>query len=335
MRRSNADVFSLAPFTMAALTINIILFIISAMQSKNIIGMDSNVLAALGGSQRERLWQGEWLRLIAPMFLHGGLLHILMNMNYLWRAGSDAEIYFGTSNYGTIYLLSGISGFCLSQIFGGHLAIGASGSLCGIMGAHLAVLILKSPRPMQAWRNSAVKAEAFNLLFLLGIGLTGFMRMDNWGHFGGMVAGLFLGASFELWSQRSRFGQLGVFATLIVCAVLIAAARWTVFNPTYHIFMSAVAKDEDRNPVAQKYHAEEARKWSRSWSSASFLGVLNESQTESILRNHTLGNWTSDDAVNPRIQMATIIRACDDGDLPASLRKLMRLDPSLPVDDDN
>ena len=45
----------------------------------------------------------------------------------LWRAGPSAEVYFGTSNFGTIYLLSGITGVCLSQIFSGYLSIGASG----------------------------------------------------------------------------------------------------------------------------------------------------------------------------------------------------------------
>lgn len=241
-----------APFTVAALAINLGLFVITALRSKDIMYMDSTVLAAFGASQREGLWEGEWFRLIAPMFLHGGLIHIIFNMHFLWRAGPDAELYFGTSNYGTIYLLSGVAGICLSQIFGGHLSIGASGSLCGVMGAHLAVLIFRCPVPRYAWRNAAVRADTYNLLFLLGIGILGLMRMDNWAHFGGMIAGFALGMFFEFWRERKPIGLLGFFATVLAIGALVCAARWTVFNPTYHIYKVAQATEEAKDLSAAK-----------------------------------------------------------------------------------
>ena len=292
MTRSNASLFSLAPFTMAALAINVALYFVAAFRSQNLMDMNSSVLVAMGASLRERLWEGEWVRLIAPMFLHGGLIHIFFNMNFLWRAGPDAEVYFGTPNFGTIYLVSGVTGICFSMIFGGHLSIGASGSLCGIMGAHLAVSVLNCPVLSKAWRNSAVRADAFNLLFLIGIGVLGFLNMDNWAHFGGMLSGFVLGTSFELWRRRKGIGRIGVFATLAATALLICAARWTVFNPTYHLYQYAYAMDIDKDPGAAKYHAAEARKWAGIWSSLHFLGVLNLQETDAILLAHDLRYWT-------------------------------------------
>ena len=290
---------AVAPFTVFALVANIALYALSAMRSgPNLVSINGDVLIALGGSMRERLWEGEWIRLVAPMFLHGGLLHILFNMSFLWRAGPDAEAFFGTPNFGTIYLLSGVTGICFSQIFGGHLSIGASTSLCGIMGAHLAVLIVNSPVPRHAWRSQIVRAEAFNLAFLLGIGILGFFRMDNWGHFGGMVAGLLLGGSFELWRRRSAAGKIGLFATLVFIGALICAARWSVFNPLYHVYQVAYATEELKDPNVADEHAAEAREWARRWNSISFLGISNAAQVDAILAAYQLRFWTLDNVRN-------------------------------------
>lgn len=306
MARTNANLFSLAPFTMVVLAINVALYFFAAYRSQDLMAMNSDVLAALGASLRERLWEGEWVRLVAPMFLHGGLIHIFFNMNFLWRAGPDSELYFGTANFGTIYLVSGVTGICLSMIFGGHLSIGASGSLCGIMGAHLAVMILSCPLPSKAWRNAAVRADVYNLLFLIGIGLLGFLNMDNWAHFGGMLSGFVLGTSFELWRQQKGSGRFGVFATLAATAVLICAARWTVFNPTYHLFQYAHAMDIEKDPATAKYHAAEARKWAAFWSPLHVLGVLNSEETDAILEAHESQYWTIHTARNPRKTMLII-----------------------------
>ena len=319
MARANTSLVSIAPFTMAMLAINVAMYGVSAWQSHDFMTMNSDVLAALGASQRERLWQGDWLRLIAPMFLHGGLLHILMNMNFLWRAGPDAELYFGSPNYGTIYLLSGATGICLSQILGGHMAIGASGSLCGIMGAHAAVVVLRVPVLSQAWRSSAVRAEAFQIGFLLVIGFLGVMNIDNWGHIGGLAMGLFLGASFELWRNRKPIGRVGVFTALIFFAALICAARWTVFNPVYHAFKVAVAKEEDHDAAAEKEHTAEARKWAATWAPVHFLGVMNVAETDAVLHAHELGLWNTEVALDPYFMMVGVKANYRRGDFTDSL----------------
>jgi membrane associated rhomboid family serine protease len=322
MARTNSSLVSVAPFTMAMVAINVILYGVSALQSQSLMTMNTDVLAALGASQRERLWQGEWLRLIAPMFLHGGLLHIGMNMNFLWRAGPDSEMYFGTPNFGTIYLLSGATGICLSQIIGGHLSIGASGSLCGIMGAHLAVVILRVPVLSQAWRSSDVKAELFQIAILLGIGLLGVMNIDNWGHIGGLTMGLFLGVSFELWRNRKPIGRVGVFASLILFAALVCAARWTVFNPLYHAFKVAVARDEDHDANAAKVATAEARKWAATWTPVHFLGVMNVTETDAVLHAHDLGLWNTDVALDPYFMMGRVKAEYRKGDDSTSLKDL-------------
>jgi len=306
MRRGNETLGSVAPFTIVVLVANVALYAVCAAYSKNIMTISSPVLSGLGASQRELLWEGEWVRLIAPMFLHVGAWHIGMNMLFLWRAGPAAEVFFGTANYGTIYLLSGATGICLSQIFGGNMSVGASGSLCGIMGAHLAVSVLNCPVLKNAWRSSQVRAETYNILVLLGIGILGFFRMDNWGHFGGLVAGVLLGGSFELWRRRKRIGQLGFFASLLAVGALVCAARWTTFNPTYHVFMAAYAKEELKNNALSEEHKAEAKKWAGVWSPLHFLGVLNQPEVDNIASALDQGLWNLPVARSPYMTMLEV-----------------------------
>ncbi|HLX65210.1 MAG TPA: rhomboid family intramembrane serine protease [Planctomycetota bacterium] len=306
MRRGNETLGSVAPFTVVVLVANVALYAVCAVYSKNIMDISSPVLSGLGASQRELLWEGEWVRLIAPMFLHVGAWHIGMNMFFLWRVGPAAEVYFGTANYGTIYLLSGATGICLSQIFGGNTAVGASGSLCGIMGAHLAVSALNCPVPKNAWRNSQVRAEVYNILILLGIGILGIFRMDNWGHFGGLVAGVLLGACFELWRRRKRIGQLGLVASLLAIGGLICAARWSVFNPEYHLYMMAYAKEELKDDATAEEHRAEAKKWGSIWTPLHFLGVLNATETENLLQAYDYRSWNL-----PKARRYLILRICN------------------------
>ena len=299
MRLGNSSLLSAAPLTLVFLGVNVLLFIVSSMNSHNVMMMDTLVLSKLGASQRELLWDGEWLRLVAPMFLHGGLIHILMNMHFLYRAGPETEAYFGSSNYGTIYLLSGVCGICLSQIFGGMISIGASTSLCGIMGAHLAVKVLSAPVLKYAWRDSEVRAAAFNLGFLLLIGILGAFRMDNWGHFGGMLGGFFIGGGLELWRRRKPFGMTATLASLLFVAVLIVSARWTVFNPTYHIFNAARATEELHNSMTADDEWEQARKWGETWKPLHFFGVLNAAEVDNIAAAYKRGNWNYTSARQP------------------------------------
>ena len=56
MGRGNSTLNSVAPLTMIFLAANIILYVVSSMQSKNFIQMDTTVLSNLGASQRERLY---------------------------------------------------------------------------------------------------------------------------------------------------------------------------------------------------------------------------------------------------------------------------------------
>lgn len=80
------------------------------------------------------------LTLLSAMFLHGGWMHLLSNLWFLWVFGDNIEDTFGPLNYLVFYFLCGITGG-LSHVLlhpdSALPAIGASGAISGVMGAYL------------------------------------------------------------------------------------------------------------------------------------------------------------------------------------------------------
>ncbi len=83
---------------------------------------------------------GAWLRLSSYMFLHGGWLHLLGNMWFLWVFGRRVEEALGSLPYLGFYLVCGaLAGLCHAYFASRSMAplVGASGAISGILGAYL------------------------------------------------------------------------------------------------------------------------------------------------------------------------------------------------------
>jgi membrane associated rhomboid family serine protease len=265
VRRGNADLVSVAPLTVSLLGINIALYLYCVIASDDLTP-NHDVLLFLGMSQRERLWENEWYRLVMPNFLHGGILHIFMNMYSLYFYGPAAEVHFGTSNFGTLYLLSGVGGFALSQMVVGFFAVGASASIMGILGAYLAVKALEYPVLKNAWKGSEVRSVAFWIALQFAIGLSGAIgNIDNLAHLGGLIFGILIGGFFELWRRQRRVGLHLIVAMVLLVAASVVAARWTVFSPYYHIHKAAIATEEDNDLAGAEKEFKEAMGWAKFW----------------------------------------------------------------------
>ena len=79
----------------------------------------------------------DWWTVITHIFFHSSTNHLLFNSIALWSFGIGLEQYCSQKKYLTIYFLSGIAGVLAQYIFKSepYLAIGASGAICGIVGA--------------------------------------------------------------------------------------------------------------------------------------------------------------------------------------------------------
>ena len=151
----------------------------------------------------------DWQAVLGPVthqFLHGGLLHILLNMVMLAAFGAGVERVIGGTRLITLFLLCGIAGaFFHLAVFPNSLSpvIGASGSISGLFGAALRVMA----------RQSRQRGQRMRLLPIAGLWIgiavvTGFTGVPGSGgaqiawaaHVGGFVAG------FVLFSLFSRGG---------------------------------------------------------------------------------------------------------------------------------
>jgi membrane associated rhomboid family serine protease len=143
--------------------------------------------------------------LITSMFLHGGLLHLLGNMLYLWIFGKGVESALGASRFLVFYLLCGAVA-ALTQAMTDPTAevpmIGASGAIAGTLGAYL-VLHPRGNVVVLLWILIFVRLITVPAIILLGIWFTlqllSALSMDPgepgvafWAHVGGFLAGMAL-----------------------------------------------------------------------------------------------------------------------------------------------
>jgi len=73
------------------------------------------------------------------MFMHGGWMHLIGNMLFLWVFGRNIEDYFGPARYLGFYIVSGLAAVSLHTLIGPHSTaplVGASGAIAGVMGAY-------------------------------------------------------------------------------------------------------------------------------------------------------------------------------------------------------
>lgn len=139
--------------------------------------------------------RGEYWRLLTAMFLHGGLLHLLMNLFALFQLGRLYELMFGTRRFVLIYFVTGLiaSLTSFSRLPPGHQSVGASGAIFGVLGAFV-FSIRRSPRwRHEKWARNLVAQCVFWIAANILIGWK-VPNIDVPAHMGGLVAGLILGA---------------------------------------------------------------------------------------------------------------------------------------------
>ena len=185
-----------------------------------LLSFDWRTLLRYGSGVSELTFNyGEWWRLITPLFLHGGLLHIAMNSWALISLGPLAEEEYGTERFTVIYVLSGVCGSILSQYVGGRNSVGASGAICGLLG----LLLVHGWRRGGAYGMSLRNAMLQNTFLMLVMSFAWANVIDWRGHVGGLLGGAVCGLIFSSGSMRSRSAAFAwsaaAFATVAITLV--------------------------------------------------------------------------------------------------------------------
>jgi rhomboid protease GluP len=211
----------------ALLVANIAMFVVEAAIGANAFqGPGIRTLFDLGALQPIAIAQGhQYWRLFTAMFLHAGLLHLVLNMYGLYLFGFLIEDTFGTPAFLGIYFVSGFLASVATYAFGSPnaIAVGASGAIFGLLGAWVAYNYRRRGTAMGS-ANLRTAALIVGLNLVLGFSIAG---IDNLAHIGGLVTGVITGFAAEGLSYKriSRAVAIGVFLALVVAGVALTVWR--------------------------------------------------------------------------------------------------------------
>jgi len=150
---------------------------------------------------------GRALTIVTSMFMHGGWLHLIFNLWFLWLFGNVVEERLGSFRYLLLYFTAGVGAVAAQFVVAPGSPIpmlGASGAIAGVLGAYLVFF----PRALiftlvPLWFAPIIPVPAFIFLVLwfflqIWYGLGSIMATEEtggvawWAHFGGFVVGFWL-----------------------------------------------------------------------------------------------------------------------------------------------
>ncbi|HYK83041.1 MAG TPA: rhomboid family intramembrane serine protease [Gemmatimonadales bacterium] len=160
--------------------------------------------------------QPNWWTVLTSMFMHGGWLHIIGNMWFLWVFGNNIEDSMGHRRFIAFYLLCGVAAAATQLLVDPRSAVpmvGASGAISGVMGAY----VLLYPR---------VKVHTLVTLgfFVTSVALPAYVMLGYWFVLQ-LVMGM-VGALAHMQGGTAFWAHVGGFVTGIVLIKLFANGEY-------------------------------------------------------------------------------------------------------------
>jgi rhomboid protease GluP len=217
-----------APVTRALLVALVAVFIAEVVRARSLtalVNMPEGVMIWFGSNHSPfTLADRRWETLLTSCFLHFSVLHLVFNFVALRQVGQFVERAVGPARFAPLYVLSGVVGSLASTVEGivhheQRLSAGASGAICGLIGAAL-VLGWRT----QGWRGPLTQAMVRWLAIIVLLGML--PRMDNAAHVAGAATGALVAA---LWRRGVAFSAAKHRAVVLGCAVIILGAFVKVF----------------------------------------------------------------------------------------------------------
>lgn len=223
------------------LYVNIAFFILALVFDPRGIFMGGNPLGFLSPSNQSLLSLGasgtipvfgyhNYWSLFAASFLHGGILHIVFNMMALYQLGPFVLREFGFHRFVNIYILTGVAGFAVSVLARVSFTIGASASICGLIGA-----IIYFGKNRGGSYGEAIFKQAMG--WVVGLIIFGFLfqGINNWAHGGGLLSGLLLAylMGYNDRKPESAWSKILAYACMLITAGVLI---WAVVSSIFYKF---------------------------------------------------------------------------------------------------
>ncbi len=154
-------------------------------------------------------------RLLTALFVHGGFIHLALNMLALWMLGQNLEPMLGRARYLALYLISGLGGSVMVAILApGSWTVGASGAIFGLLASLLII-------------GRHIGANVTGILVILGINFAfGFFAGGiSWqAHLGGAIVGALVALILVKTKRREqRTWQIVLLSALVVLLIVVVA----------------------------------------------------------------------------------------------------------------
>jgi membrane associated rhomboid family serine protease len=216
--------------TRVLIAINVFLFMIQAFNGVNPIMPALMDLIRWGAKFNYRILNNnEWWRLITSIFVQAGIMHLALNMWFLWISGNLAERIFGSTAFWLLYFAGGLGGSIASFLLSSSsVSAAASAPIFGIAGGLIAVAITGTVRIPRIFVRKII--QDLVIFGVISIGLGFFIRgVDNIVNVGGLGVGFLSGLALKrslvtedeskLTKRYFAFGGAGI--ALILVAVFI------------------------------------------------------------------------------------------------------------------
>jgi rhomboid protease GluP len=181
----------MAVVSITILVINLVLYIVTSLG----VGLNrQNILFNLGALIPRLVFEGQWWRIVTPIFLHIGLWHFLLNSYALFILCPPIEKIIGSFKFLALYLIAGICGNVLSVfMLPNALSAGASGALFGIIGACFGLNYR-----YRLFHSSLMQQLILLLVLNVIISLTPGLNINIWAHLGGLISGFLFSTLIRL-----------------------------------------------------------------------------------------------------------------------------------------
>lgn len=251
-------------FTIALLVLNLFAFLLlwqsSQLSVAALFGSFTEPVLVVYGAKLNRLIDEpyrQWWRLIVPMFLHGSLIHLMVNMYSLYVVGPYVEKLYGSARFVFIWVLTGIFSCVASYLAvrpGEHASflgrfilratddptVGASGALFGLVG----VLFIFGLKYRNELPEGFKRAFGFGMLPIivinLVIGYLGRGIIDNAGHLGGFFSGAAIALFIDYRRPGARPDSSLIWRVLQISSIAIVLISFykvgRYFEPTAQMY---------------------------------------------------------------------------------------------------
>lgn len=215
--------------TYAIMAINVLVFILMAMDGAGIMDVNGMVHIKWGSDFAPLTLTGDWWRLITNLFIHFGIIHIVANMYALYFIAIYLEPMLGKQKYIAAYLCTGVFGSLLSLWWHSTPvnSAGASGAIFGLYGLFFAFLTTNII-PVKV-RQTLLKSIGIFILYNL---LYGFKSgVDMAAHVGGIVSGFLIGYLYIYNIRQEKQGKkLSWIIPAIALVTVVTAAIYLQLN---------------------------------------------------------------------------------------------------------